>query len=93
MASITEIFIWMMWGILGGVMRIIIVSLKNLALKRKTPWNIFFIYCFVILSVSAFSGIIFSFGGKGFSFLGGYAGMDLAGGYERTFKKTKIKVK
>jgi len=93
MSLITEMFIWMMWGSLGGLIRIVISALKSIALKRKIDWNTFFIYCAVMLSISAFFGIILSFGGKGFSFIGGYAGIDLASGLQKMFMKTKVKLK
>jgi len=93
MSLITEMLIWMMWGCLGGLIRVVISTLKSIALKRKIDWKTFFIYCLVMLSISAFFGIVFSFGGKGFSFIGGYAGIDFASGLQKMFMKTKVKVK
>ena len=93
MSLITEMSVWMMWGVLGGAVRVVISSLKSVALKRKIDWNTFLIYCVVMLSISAFFGIVFSFGGKGFSFIGGYAGIDFASGLQKMFMKTKVKVK
>ena len=93
MSLITEMLVWMMWGSLGGVIRIVISALKSISLKRKIDRNTFLIYCVVMLSISAFFGIVFSFGGKGFSFIGGYAGIDFASGLQKMFMRTKVKVK
>ena len=87
-----EILLAAGFGILGAIVRIIIVSLKTLQLKKKINYQGFGIYALVILSVGAFSGIILSYG-KVLSFLAGYAGLDLIDGYYKVFKRKKIKFK
>ena len=87
-----EILLGAGFGILGAIVRIIMVSLKTVQLKRKISYQGFGIYALVILSVGAFSGIILSYG-KVLSFLAGYAGLDLIDGYYKVFKRKKIKFK
>ncbi len=87
-----EILLAAGFGILGAIVRIIMVSLKTVQLKRKISYQGFGIYALVILSVGAFSGIILSYG-KVLSFLAGYAGLDLIDGYYKVFKRKKIKFK
>jgi hypothetical protein len=93
MEQIIEMMIYMGWGVLGGVLKIIITFLKAVSLKQKISWKVFGLYCLVVFFIAGFSGLVFSFGGNAFSFIGGYAGVDLASGYERIFKKTKFGVK
>ena len=87
-----EILIAAGFGIMGGLVRILITSLKTIQLKKKLSFTGFGIYAIVVIAVGAFSGIILSYG-KILSFLGGYAGLDLIDGYYKAFKKKQIKVK
>ena len=77
---------------MGGLVRILITSLKTIQLKKKLSFTGFGIYAIVVIAVGAFSGIILSYG-KILSFLGGYAGLDLIDGYYKAFKKKQIKFK
>ena len=87
-----EILIAAGFGIMGGLVRILITSLKTIQLKKKLSFTGFGIYAIVVIAVGAFSGIILSYG-KILSFLGGYAGLDLIDGYYKAFKKKQIKFK
>ena len=87
-----EILIAAGFGIIGGLVRILITSLKTIQLKKKLSFTGFGIYAIVIIAIGAFSGIILSYG-KILSFLGGYAGLDLIDGYYKAFKKKQIKFK
>ncbi len=93
MEQIIEILMYMGWGTLGGLLKIILTFLKIISLKQKISLKVFSLYCIVVIFIAGFSGLVFSFGGGAFSLVGGYAGVDLASGYEKTFRKTKIKVK
>ena len=79
------------FGILGGVVRLLVVSLKAFQF-RKISWQGLWVYAIVVLAVGAFSGILLNFGSI-LSFLAGYAGLDLIEGYYKTFMKTKVKVR
>ena len=87
-----EILIAAGFGIIGGLVRILVTSLKTIQLKKKLSFTGFGIYAIVIIAIGAFSGIILSYG-KILSFLGGYAGLDLIDGYYKAFKKKQIKFK
>jgi len=86
-----EILIAAGFGIMGALVRVLVVSLKTAQLKRKISFQGFGVYAMVVLAVGAFSGIVLSYG-KILSFLAGYAGLDLIEGYYKTFKKKKIKL-
>tara|TARA_Y100000310_G_scaffold300028_1_gene335375 strand:- start:215 stop:481 length:267 start_codon:yes stop_codon:yes gene_type:complete len=85
-----EILIAAGFGIMGAIVRVLIISLKLTQLKKKIAYSGFTVYALVVLSVGAFSGIVLSYG-KVLSFLAGYAGLDLIEGYYKVFKKKKIK--
>lgn len=85
-----EMLLAAIFGICGGLVRVLVVSLKTFQL-RKISWGGFWIYAVTVISVGAMSGIILSFG-KVLSFLAGYAGLDLIDGYYKIFKKKKIKM-
>ena len=87
-----ELLISAGFGIIGAIVRVLIVSLQTIQLKKKIRYSGFWIYTLVVLAVGAFSGIILSYG-KTISFLAGYAGLDLIEGYYKGFKKKKIKFK
>ena len=87
-----EILIAAGFGIIGGLVRILITSLKTIQLKKKLSFTGLGIYAIVVITIGAFSGIILSYG-KILSFLGGYAGLDLIDGYYKAFKKKQIKFK
>jgi len=78
------------FGILGALVRILVVSLKAIQMKKEISKSGAIVYIIVIIAIGAFSGIIFDFG-KILSFLAGYAGLDLIDGYYKTFKTKKIK--
>ena len=78
------------FGILGGLVRVLVVSLKTFQF-RKISWQGFWIYACVVFFLGAFSGIILNFG-KILSFLAGYAGLDLVGGFYKTFKGKSVKI-
>ena len=86
-----ELLISAGFGIIGAIVRVLIVSLQTVQLK-KISYSGFWIYTLVVLAVGAFSVIILSYG-KTISFLAGYAGLDLIEGYYKVFKKKKIKFK
>ena len=86
----SEILVGAGFGILGGLARLLVESLKTISFERRISFSHFWICALVIISVGAFSGIILSFG-KVLSFLAGYAGLDLIDGYYKAFKKKKIK--
>jgi hypothetical protein len=79
------------FGILGGLVRLLVVGLKAVQFRRIS-WQGLWVYAVVVLSVGAFSGILLNFG-KVLSFLAGYAGLDLIEGYYKTFMKTKVKIR
>ena len=79
------------YGVGGGVVRLLVVSLKTMSF-RKISWGGFWVYALVVVSVGAFSGIVLSFGAI-LSFLAGYAGLDLIEGYYKSFMKKAIKLK
>ena len=79
-------------GIAGGLVRVLVVSLKTIQTKQKISPAGFWVYAITILAIGAFSGIILDFG-KTISFLAGYAGLDLIGGYYKTFKQKNVKLK
>ena len=87
-----EILIAAGFGIMGAIVRVLIISLKLTQLKKKIAYSGFTVYALVVLSVGAFSGIVLSYG-KVLSFLAGYAGLDLIEGYYKVFKKKKIQFK
>ena len=87
-----EIWIGAGFGIMGALVRVLVVALKTTQLKQKVSYPGLSVYAAVVLSVGAFSGILLSYG-KVLSFLGGYAGLDLIDGYYKIFKKKKIKFK
>ena len=77
------------FGIIGAIVRVLVVSLQITQLKKKIAYSGFMVYALVVLSIGAFSGIVLSYG-KVLSFLAGYAGLDLIEGYYKVFKKRKI---
>ena len=87
-----EILIGAGLGILGALVRFIIITLKAFELKKKISMQGLWLYAIVVLSVGAFSGLILSYGNV-LSFLAGYAGLDLIEGYYKVFKRKKIKFK
>ena len=87
-----EILIGAGFGILGALVRFVLITLKAFELKKKISLQGLWLYGIVILSVGAFSGIILSYGNI-LSFLAGYAGLDLIDGYYKVFKRKKIKFK
>lgn len=87
-----EILIAAGFGIMGAIVRVLIISLKLTQLKKKIAYSGFTVYALVVLAVGAFSGIVLSYG-KVLSFLAGYAGLDLIEGYYKVFKKKKISFK
>ena len=78
------------FGMLGGIVRLLVVSLKAFQFRRIS-WNGFWIYAVIVIAVGVFSGVVLNFGSV-LSFLAGYAGLDLIEGYYKTFMKTKVKV-
>ena len=91
MGQIYEMLLFAGIGILGGLLKVIISSLKRVALREKIAWNVFWLYFLVIVSVSGFTGIVLSTAGKIVSFIGGYAALDLVGSFGKSFMKTKFK--
>tara|TARA_Y100000310_G_scaffold344754_1_gene459268 strand:- start:1179 stop:1451 length:273 start_codon:yes stop_codon:yes gene_type:complete len=89
---INEILIAAGFGIMGAIVRVLVVSLKTAQLKKKISFSGFGVYALVVLSVGAFSGIVLSYGNI-LSFLAGYAGLDLIEGYYKVFKRKKISFK
>lgn len=87
-----EILIAAGFGILGALVRFIIITLKAIELKKKLSASGLWLYGIVLIAVGAFSGIVLSYGSL-LSFLAGYAGLDLIEGYYSVFKKKKIKFK
>jgi len=87
-----EILIAAGFGIIGALVRVLVVSLKTAQLKQKISYSGFGVYAMIVLAVGAFSGIVLSYG-KVLSFLAGYAGLDLIEGYYKMFKKKKVKFK
>lgn len=87
-----EILLAAGFGIMGAIVRVLIISLKLTQLKKKIAYSGFTVYALVVLSVGAFSGIVLSYGNM-LSFLAGYAGLDLIEGYYKVFKKKKISFK
>lgn len=86
-----EIIMYAGFGIIGGIVRTLVESLKGLTFKQFS-WKGFWMYSLVVLVVGAFSGVVLGFG-KILSFLAGYAGLDLIDGYYKAFMKKKIKIK
>tara|TARA_Y100000310_G_scaffold153608_1_gene153019 strand:- start:4820 stop:5089 length:270 start_codon:yes stop_codon:yes gene_type:complete len=87
-----EILLAAGFGIMGALVRVLVVTLKTAQLKKKVSFQGLSVYAVVVLTVGAFSGILLSYG-KILSFLAGYAGLDLIDGYYRAFRKKKIKFK
>jgi len=87
-----ELIISAGFGILGAIVRVLVVSLQITQLKKKIAYSGFMVYAVVVLAIGAFSGIVLSYG-KVLSFLAGYAGLDLIEGYYKVFKKKKIQIK
>ena len=87
-----EILIAAGFGIMGAIVRVLIISLQMTQLKKKIAYSGFTVYALVVLAVGAFSGIVLSYGTI-LSFLAGYAGLDLIEGYYEVFKKKKISFK
>lgn len=88
---INELGISALFGMLGGLARFFVASLKTLQ-TSKISWKGFLLYGLIIILVGTFSGIVLGFG-KVISFLGGYVGLDLLDGFYATFKKKQIKVR
>ena len=87
-----EILIGAGFGILGALVRVLVVTLKSIQLKQKISYEGLSVYAAVVLATGAFSGIVLSYG-KVLSFLAGYAGLDLIDGYYKSFRRKKIKFK
>lgn len=88
----SELTTAIVFGILGGVARLLIDFIKAYQLKRKIDFRRFGFYIILLIAFGAFSGIIFGFA-KQLSFLGGYAGLDLIDGYYKHFKRKKFKIR
>ena len=88
----SDLFSSMLYGIGGGLVRLIIDLIKTRQQKKKLDQSKFLFYMVVLIVCGAFSGILFSFAGQ-LSFLGGYAGMDLIDGYYKHFKRKKFKIR
>ncbi len=84
-----EILISAGFGILGGVVRSMVMAWKNFRYGRVSSGGFLF-YTFALIFMGAFSGIVLGFG-KVLSFLAGYASLDLMDGYYKSFKGKKIK--
>lgn len=80
------------YGILGGVARLVVDLIKSYQLKRKINFRRFGFYIILLIGFGAFSGIVFGFM-KQLSFLGGYAGLDLIDGYYKHFRRKKFKIR
>ena len=80
-----------LFGLLGGVVRFLVTSLKASVL-RKVSWKGLVLYGVIVIFIGAFSGVLLNFG-KALAFLAGYAGLDLIEGYYKVFKKKKMKLK
>ncbi len=80
-----------LFGLLGGIMRFFVTSLKASVL-RKVSWKGIVLYGIIVICIGAFSGVLLNFG-KVLAFLAGYAGLDLIEGYAKVFKKKGIKLK
>lgn len=89
---IKEILIGAGFGIVGALVRVLVVSLQISQLRKKISFVGLEIYILTVLAVGAFSGIVLSYG-EVLSFLAGYAGLDLIEGYYKVFKVKKIIVK
>ena len=81
-----------LFGMMGGLVRVFIGSLKTYQVEGKIDKGSLGIYLISLLVIGAFTGIILSYG-KVLSFLGGYAGIDLIEGFYKTFMGKSIKVK
>lgn len=84
-----EILASAIFGILGGLVRAIVMIFKVGHVRRINTSGIV-LYSLVMISIGAFSGIVLGFGNM-LSFLGGYAGLDLMEGYTRTVKAKSVK--
>ena len=82
------ISIW--YGILGGLIRLLVSLLKNYQTSGKIEFNRLWFFFILLICVGAFSGIVLGIS-KQLSLLGGYAGIDLLDGYYKSFKRKKIK--
>ena len=80
-------------GILGALVRVLVVYIRAYQLKKEVKYRGTMIYILVIFFSGAFSGIIFSGYYKILSFLAGYAGFDLMSGYHKFFKKKRVVIK
>lgn len=87
-----ELLISAGFGILGAVVRVLIVSLQIAQLRKNVMASGFMLYALVVVAIGAFSGIVLSYG-KVLSFLAGYAGLDLIEGYYKVFSKKKVGVR
>ncbi len=88
----TDIFVSIGFGILGGLIRLLVSLLKSYQNSEKIKFGRLWFFFILIISVGAFSGIILGIN-KQLSLLGGYAGIDLIDGYFKAFKRKKIKLK
>jgi len=88
----TDLINAMLYGIGGGLVRLIIDLIKAYQKKEKVDQSKLWFYMIVLIACGAFSGILFGFA-KQLSFLGGYAGMDLIDGYYKHFKRKKFKIR
>mgnify|MGYP001615174654 CR=1 FL=1 len=82
----------MIFGILGGIARLLIDLIKSYQLEKRVNFSKFGFYIILLIAFGAFSGIVFGFA-KQLSFLGGYAGLDLIDGYYKHFKRKKFKIR
>ncbi len=90
--QIASLLIGAGFGILGGIIRFAIISLKMISVRKKIFFQGFFMQAVVLIFIGAFSGILLNYG-QVLSFLAGYAGLDLMDGYYKAFSKKKIKMK
>ncbi|MBI2672514.1 hypothetical protein HYX16_06285 [Candidatus Woesearchaeota archaeon] len=88
----SELTIAVVFGILGGVVRLLVDLIKSYQSKKKIDSKKFGFYAILVIASGAFSGILFGFA-KQLSFLGGYAGMDLIDGYYKHFTRKKFKIR
>ncbi len=81
-------------GLLGAVIRILVVLIRAGQLNQSTSPQGVFVYSMVALFSGLFSGIIFSLESYPLlAVLAGYAGFDLMDRYYDTFKKKKVTFK
>jgi len=81
-------------GLLGAVIRVLVVLVRAWQLNRSPCTHGIFAYSLVVLFSGLFSGIIFSIEKYSLlAVLAGYVGFDLMDQYYDTFKKKKVSFK